>query len=91
LWSLCFFCEWYSLPPAEYVVLALLCPFAEGSDGLTSLPASNWCLDVCEPGLDVVQVRVWIMVQQLVEMLDVVLGGLFCFASESPVELEVAE
>jgi hypothetical protein len=91
LWSLCFLCEWYSLPPAEYVVLALLCPFAEGSDGLSSLPAGDRCLDLCEPGLDVVEVWIWVLVQQLIEVLDVVLGGLLCFAGESPVELEVAE
>jgi len=46
---------------------------------------------LCEPGLDIVEVRVQVSVQQLVEVLDVVLGGLFCFASESPVELEVAK
>jgi hypothetical protein len=58
---------------------------------LASLPASNWCLDLCEPGLDVIEVWVRVSVQQLVEVLDVVLGGLLCFAGESPVELEVTE
>jgi hypothetical protein len=46
---------------------------------------------LCKPGLDIAESWVWVSVQQLVEVLDIVLGGLFCFASESPVELKVAE